>query len=342
MERLTAPGGRPEGRSSTAATGDGAGRPAGDEALTNLVGASPAFLATVHLIRRISRCDATVMVQGETGTGKKLAARAIHYPGSRRDAPFVPLNCGAIPESLVESELFGYARGAFTDARESRQGVIAQAEGRTLFLDEIEAMGARGQVALLRFLQDHEYRPVASSPGLPTHTTEIAARILAHSSSADQPDHPMAAPRPWTVPTMPLKGAVRLTALPVGPIPLPPHHPPPLPLRCRRTALPWDATRGRSARTPVTRTGCGILCAVAGLPRCCPCARTSEDHCWIPGMVCRQIAEERLEAQAVRHVSRDVIPLWHVLRTGARGTGRHASLHRCTGTHSRLETMKQP
>jgi len=164
MERLTARGGRPEGRSSRSATGHGAGRPLADEALTNLVGASPAFLATVHLIRRISSCDATVLVQGETGTGKELAARAIHYLGSRRDAPFVPLNCGAIPESLVESELFGYARGAFTDARESRQGVIAQAEGGTLFLDEIEAMGARGQVALLRFLQDHEYRPVGGSP----------------------------------------------------------------------------------------------------------------------------------------------------------------------------------
>src|SRR5262245_66110823 len=131
MERLTAPGGRPEGRSSRSATGDSAGRPLADEALTNLVGASPAFLATVRLIRRISSCDATVLVQGETGTGKELAARAIHYLGSRRDAPFVPLNCGAIPEMLVESELFGHARGAFTDARESRQGVIAQAEGGT-------------------------------------------------------------------------------------------------------------------------------------------------------------------------------------------------------------------
>src|SRR5262249_47736613 len=133
MERLTAPGGRPEGRSSRSATGGGPGRPvAAAEALTNLAGASPALLATVHQIRCIASCDATVLVQGETGTGKELAARAIHYLGSRRDAPFVPLNCGAIPESLVESELFGYARGAFTDARESRQGVIAQAEGGTL------------------------------------------------------------------------------------------------------------------------------------------------------------------------------------------------------------------
>ena len=143
MERLTDSGSRPQRRSPRSATGDGVGRPVGDEALTNLVGASPAFLATVGLIRRISTCDATVLVQGETGTGKELAARAIHYLGSRRDAPFVPLNCGAIPESLVESELFGTRAVPITDARESRQGVIAQAEGGTLFLDEIEAMGAR-------------------------------------------------------------------------------------------------------------------------------------------------------------------------------------------------------
>src|SRR5215472_12878000 len=137
--------------------------PANDP-LTNLVGASSAFLASVELIRRVAVCDATVLIQGETGTGKELAARAIHYLGSRRDAPFVPINCGAIPESLVENELFGHARGAYTDARESRQGVIAQAEGGTLFLDEVEAMGPRGQVALLRFLEDRQYRPVGGAP----------------------------------------------------------------------------------------------------------------------------------------------------------------------------------
>src|SRR5262249_52659390 len=164
MERLTAPGGRSARGSSRASEPDGPRSPVGDDALTNLVGASPAFLEAVELIRRVSTCDAAVLIQGETGTGKELAARAIHYLGSRRDAPFVPINCGAIPETLVESELFGHARGAFTDAREAHQGVIAQAEGGTLFLDEIEAMGARGQVALLRFLQDHEYRPVGGCP----------------------------------------------------------------------------------------------------------------------------------------------------------------------------------
>jgi len=137
---------------------------ASDFAQLNLIGESPLFLQTLSLIRRISASDATVLILGETGTGKELAARAIHYLGARRDAPFVPINCGAIPESLVESELFGHARGAFTDARETRPGVVAQAEGGTLFLDEIESTSPRTQVALLRFLQDHEYRPVGGSP----------------------------------------------------------------------------------------------------------------------------------------------------------------------------------
>jgi DNA-binding NtrC family response regulator len=135
-----------------------------DFAQLNLIGESPLFLETLALIRRISASDATVLILGETGTGKELAARAIHYLGARRDAPFVPINCGAIPEGLVESELFGHARGAFTDARETRPGVIAQAEGGTLFLDEIESTSPRTQIALLRFLQDHEYRPVGGCP----------------------------------------------------------------------------------------------------------------------------------------------------------------------------------
>jgi DNA-binding NtrC family response regulator len=143
----------------------------------NLVGDSPPFVACVKLICRIAACDATVLIQGETGTGKELAARAIHYLGARRSAPFIAVNCGALPESLVESELFGHARGAFTDAREARAGVVAQAEGGTLFLDEVEAMGPRAQVALLRFLQDHEYRPVGG-----TVVRGANVRVLASSN----------------------------------------------------------------------------------------------------------------------------------------------------------------
>ena len=128
--------------------------------LPNLIGRAPAFLRAVSLIERVARFDAPVLIQGETGTGKELAARAIHYLSARRSAPFVPLNCGALPETLVESEMFGCEKGAFTDARQARSGLIAAAEGGTLFLDELDA--PRAQVSLLRFLQDHCYRPVGS------------------------------------------------------------------------------------------------------------------------------------------------------------------------------------
>jgi DNA-binding NtrC family response regulator len=126
----------------------------------NLVGRAPAFLDALELVRRSAACDATVLVQGETGTGKELVARAIHYLGVRRPFPFIPVNCGALPDTLVENELFGHVRGAFTDARGARRGLIAEAEGGTLFLDEIEALSQKAQVALLRFLQDFEYRPL--------------------------------------------------------------------------------------------------------------------------------------------------------------------------------------
>ena len=128
-----------------------------------LVGRSPAFLEVLGLIRRFAVCDATVLVQGETGTGKELVARAIHYLGARRSFPFIPVNCGALPDTLVENELFGHARGAFTDARDARRGLIAEAQGGTLFLDEVEVLTPKVQVTLLRFLQDLEYRPVGGA-----------------------------------------------------------------------------------------------------------------------------------------------------------------------------------
>ena len=130
--------------------------------LQNIIGRSPAFLEMARLILKIGECDAPVLIEGETGTGKELAARAIHYLGSRRDLPFIAVNCGAIPDTLVESELFGHHKGAFTDAKESRAGLITQAHGGTLFLDEIEALSPKGQVTLLRFLQDQQYRPLGS------------------------------------------------------------------------------------------------------------------------------------------------------------------------------------
>lgn len=129
----------------------------------NLIGQSPAYLDALSMIRKFATCDATVLIQGETGTGKELAARAVHYLGARRNGPFIAVNCGALPESLVESELFGHTRGAFTDAKESRPGMVAEAQGGTLFLDEIDSMSPRAQVALLRFLEEHEYRPVGGA-----------------------------------------------------------------------------------------------------------------------------------------------------------------------------------
>ncbi len=126
----------------------------------NLVGESPAWQGTLRLLRRIADGDATTLIEGETGTGKELVARAIHYLSRRRDFPFIPVNCGALPDSLLEAELFGHEKGAFTDAQERREGLVAKAHGGTLFLDEVEAMTPRAQVVLLRFLQDQTYLPV--------------------------------------------------------------------------------------------------------------------------------------------------------------------------------------
>ena len=134
----------------------------GQFARFNLIGESEPFLQAVGLIGKIAASDATALILGETGTGKELVARAIHYLSARRDYPFIPVNCGAMAESLVENELFGHDRGAFTDARESRPGLVAQAEGGTLFLDEVDALSPKAQVSLLRFLQDLRYRPVGS------------------------------------------------------------------------------------------------------------------------------------------------------------------------------------
>jgi len=125
-----------------------------------LVGRSVAFREALAMAQRFARCKAPVLIRGQTGNGKELFARAIHYLSERRTGPFIPINCGAIPDTLVESELFGHVRGAFTDARTERAGMVALANGGTLFLDEIDSLSSKAQVALLRFLQDHEYRQV--------------------------------------------------------------------------------------------------------------------------------------------------------------------------------------
>jgi DNA-binding NtrC family response regulator len=133
-----------------------------DIGLKQIIGESQQFLEKVRCVPRFARCDATVLISGESGTGKELFARAIHYLSPRADRPFVPVNCGALPENLVESEIFGHKRGAFTGAADDRGGLIREAEGGTLFLDEIDCLTPQAQVKLLRFLQDGEYRSVGS------------------------------------------------------------------------------------------------------------------------------------------------------------------------------------
>lgn len=146
-----------------------------DIGLKHIIGESPAFLDKVWRVPRFARCDASVLISGESGTGKEIFARAIHYLSPRAERPFVPVNCGALPENLVESEIFGHRRGAFTGAASDQAGLIREAEGGTLFLDEIDCLTPQAQVKLLRFLQDGEYRSVGSHQILRANIRVIAA-----------------------------------------------------------------------------------------------------------------------------------------------------------------------
>src|SRR5260370_8804530 len=128
-----------------------------------LLGRSRAFLAEIAKLPSLSTCDATVLITGPTGTGKEVVARVMHYLSPRHDHPFVPVDCGAIPSGLVESELFGLERGAFTGAVSRNIGLVAAAGLGTLFLDEVDALSLAAQVKLLRSPQQKEYRPVGST-----------------------------------------------------------------------------------------------------------------------------------------------------------------------------------
>ena len=142
--------------------------------LDNIIGRSTAMQEIFALIRRVSASHANVLVTGESGTGKELVARALHAHGSRQGRPFVALNCAAIPENLLESELFGYARGAHSTARTDRQGLFVEANGGTLFLDEIAELPLPLQPKLLRVLQDGEVRPLGMN-----RAERVDVRIIA-------------------------------------------------------------------------------------------------------------------------------------------------------------------
>lgn len=141
---------------------------------TGLLGGSEALKRVVTEISKASSSSATVLITGESGTGKELAARAIHYGSGRSSSPFVPVNCGSIPEGLLESELFGHVKGAFTGATESRAGFFHAADGGTVFLDEISEMSLSMQVKLLRVLQDKQISMVGSE-----RLRKVDVRILA-------------------------------------------------------------------------------------------------------------------------------------------------------------------
>lgn len=145
--------------------------------LKQLVGESPIFFEVIKKIPLVAKCDASVLISGETGTGKELCARAIHYLSPRAHKPFIPLTCGAIPTDLMENELFGHLRGAFTGASSSQTGLVHEADGGTLFLDDIDCLPLPAQAKLLRLLQEKEYRQLGS-----TRTHQADVRIIAASN----------------------------------------------------------------------------------------------------------------------------------------------------------------
>lgn len=144
-------------------------------AAVGLVGRSPAFLELLHLLDIASNCNIRVLIQGNSGTGKELVARAIHLFSPRAEREFVAVDCGAIPEHLIESELFGHVRGAFTGASGDRKGLFEVANGGTLFLDEISNLPMNMQVRLMRALQENEIRRVGGNKTIPVNVRVIAA-----------------------------------------------------------------------------------------------------------------------------------------------------------------------
>ncbi|HTT66088.1 MAG TPA: sigma-54 dependent transcriptional regulator [Bryobacteraceae bacterium] len=160
--------------------------------LDAVIGESAALREAIRKVPRLGASEAIVLITGETGTGKELFARAVHYASARRDRPFVPVNCGALPDTLFENELFGHEKGAYTDASTAGFGLLGIAEGGSLFLDEVDSLSLASQAKLLRVLQDREYRPLGSQRSLKANVRIIAAantpladRVLAREFRAD-------------------------------------------------------------------------------------------------------------------------------------------------------------
>lgn len=147
------------------------------EVFQNIIGTSPAMKKVFDAIRMVAPTDVTVLIRGESGTGKELIARAIHELSDRRNGPFVPVNCPAVPEQILESELFGYKKGAFTHAVHDRKGLFQEAQGGTIFLDEIGDIPMSIQTKLLRVLQEKEIKPLGD-----THTLKIDVRVIASTN----------------------------------------------------------------------------------------------------------------------------------------------------------------
>jgi len=142
---------------------------------THITGESPVIMSLIEEIKKIADSKSNVLILGETGTGKELFTRAIHYNSSRREKPFIPINCSAIPDNLLESELFGYAKGAFSGAVQTKRGLFEEADGGTVFLDEIADLSFSLQAKLLRVIDDHEIRPLGSTSSRKVDIRFVAA-----------------------------------------------------------------------------------------------------------------------------------------------------------------------
>jgi transcriptional regulator with PAS, ATPase and Fis domain len=144
----------------------------------NIIGASESLKGVLEKVEKIAIRDTSVLITGESGTGKELIAQAIHYNSLRKEKKFVAINCGALPESILESELFGYKKGAFTGAKENRQGLLEAADGGTLFLDEVGNLPINVQKTLLRFLQEQEFLRIGD-----TKPTKVDVRIISATNA---------------------------------------------------------------------------------------------------------------------------------------------------------------